>query len=723
MNNPDSNLKKSEEENNSVMRLAYICTDPLGLHARPAGQFVKEVQTYASLVTVIKGEKMADASGILALLGLGIRKGDRFEITVEGPDQETAAAAADAFFKTIADRVIPEASEKAELKDQNISNPEKAGDGTCKSETSQRETNQSEISRIGGSLSEIITAGTMRTIRGYGVSDGIAIGPLYRYRKKQESVESGSMPGTGTDTVPCSEEIPSDKQQEWDRFLLAREEAVRRMHALELKMSEENLTDTALLLEAHQMIAKDRELEDSVKKKILMEGMRAEKAVWETFRELSSILASTDSDYLKAREADIIDVSERITDILTGSSQCEIDSDVPVILFADKLTPGEFAQMERHKIMGLVLSAGSALDHTAILARTMGIPAVFGVGGVFEAGEGAILDGDTGSVILNPDEETLAAWRKRLETQRVEEAELRKLKGKPAITKDGQQIQIFCNIQFPQEVSMVLENDAEGIGLFRSEFLFLGRKELPQEEEQYEAYRYVLEQMQGKVVTIRTIDVGADKNLEPGFVESRNMKCTIPAEACSVPEMCAPRTSLNRPELFHVQLRALYRASAYGNLRIMFPMITNVREVKEACRICDQVQSELAAEGVPYDSNVKLGIMIETPAAALTSDILAKEADFFSCGTNDLTQYTLACDRQDTQQSPYYDSHHPSVLRLLKTICDNAQLCGIPVGICGELAADPAMTEYFARIGIDELSVAPGSVLKLRRQIREVHLQ
>ena len=643
-------------EPDKAIRLVYICTEPTGLHARPAGQFAKAVGAYASSVTVVKGEEKADASSILSVLSLGIREGDRFEVIIEGPDQDDAASAADAFLRTMAQRAR-------------------------------------EVSAVDGK----------RPIRGTGGSGGIAIGPLYLYQKISETMETDA------------EDHPADPQQEWERFLKARAEAVRQLHTLEMKTREEGLLDAAQLLEAHQMMAVDQKMEDSVKRKIFKEGMRAEKAVEKTAGEFAAMLNSAGSAYLHAREEDVRDVMRRIMAVLTGSEQDVIDSPVPVILYADELTPGEFIQMDRHKIMGLILSGGSVLGHTAILARTMGIPVVFGAGrqsGIL-SGQTAILDGDTGSVIMNPDDETLDAWRKRLAEQRAEEDELKKWKGRPSITQDGIQIRVLCNIQLPQEVSMALDNDAEGIGLFRSEFLFLGRKELPPEEEQYEAYRFVLEQMQGREVTIRTMDIGGDKNID----------CLeFPKETNPVPRNRALQLCFSPPEIFRTQLRALYRASAHGNLRIMFPMVTSVWEVREARRICEEVQAELAAEGIPYDHNVQLGIMIETPAAALTSDLLAKEADFFSCGTNDLTQYTLACDRQNAQLSRYVNAHHPAVLRLLKTVCDNAHQHGITVGICGELAEDPAMTEHFARIGIDELSVPPGSVLRVRRQVREIHV-
>ncbi len=644
-----TNLEGSEKE----IRFVYTCIEPTGFHARPAGQLVKKVGAFLSSVTIVKGDETADSSSILSLMGLGIRVGDRFEVIIEGPDQEDAASAVDAFLQTIAEREI------------------------------------------------LDTLDGMRTIRGTSGSGGIAIGPLYVLKKTRERTETGT------------EHTPTDSQQEWKRFLKAREEAVRRMHALELEMSEEGRMDAAQILEAHQLMAVDRRLEDSVKQKIFTKGSDAEKAVRETSDEYASRLSLAGSEHLQARAADVRDVLGCMAAVLTGPSQRMIDSSSPAILYADELTPGEMIQMDWHKIMGLVMSGGSVLGHTAILARAMGIPLVFGVGrqkGII-SGQTAILDGSAGRIILNPDGEALAVWGMRLEEQRAEEEELRKLKGKPGITQDGRQIRVFCNIELPQEVRTALENDAEGIGLFRSEYLFLGRKELPSEEEQYQAYRYVLEQMQGKEVTIRTIDIGDDKSIE----------CLeLPKETNPALGNRSLRFCLSRPDIFGVQLRALYRASVHGKLRILFPMVASVWEVREARRICDEVQAQLASEGIPYDKNVSLGIMIETPAAALTSDLLAREVDFFSCGTNDLTQFTLACDRQNAQLTQYYDAYHPAVLRMLKEVCDSAHHQGIPVGICGDLAEDPAMTEYFVRIGIDELSVTPGSVLKVRRQIREV---
>lgn len=712
-----------------AIRLSYVCTDPAGLHARPAGQFVKEAGAFASAITVINGEKSAEAGSILSLLGLGIRQGDRFEVIIGGTDQEAAALTADAFFQTIAQRDSLGDPDQAPALEQTA--PELSGkdskDAGCRGD-----------SKDAGGRSNAVGSDGMITMQGTGGSGGIAIGPVYLFDPPGQN--SGQKPDTNSEKNPhqkpeCgkagTKSASIAPQLEWERFLSAREKAVSRIRVLEQKACAEGLTDAVQLLEAHRMMTEDLELGSSVKRKILDEGMQAERAVRATAAQFAAMLSSADSACLRAREADVRDVTDRITDILAGTSQRMIDSPIPVILFADRLTPGQILQMDRRKILGLVMTEGSVLSHTAILARTMGIPAVFGIdlheaalheaaahevaarkaAAQADAKRTVIVDGDTGSVILNPDERTLAKWRERLEAQRAEEEELRSMEGLPGITKDGRRIQVLCNIQLPQEVDMALENDAEGIGLFRSEFLFLGREDLPSEEEQYEAYRHVLERMEGRVVTIRTIDIGADKNAP----------CLdLAPETNPAPGNRALRFCLGRPEIFRMQLRALYRASVHGKLRIMFPMVTSVWEVQKARRICGEVQAQLAAEGIPYDSHVPLGIMIETPAAALVSDLLAKEADFFSCGTNDLTQYTLACDRQSAQLPGYYDAHHPAVLRLLRTVCENARQAGISVSICGNLAADLEMTEYFARIGISELSVPPGSVLKVRRQIREV---
>ena len=384
-----------------------------------------------------------------------------------------------------------------------------------------------------------------------------------------------------------------------------------------------------------------------------------------------------------------------------------------MILAADDLAPSETVQLDKSKILGFVTEGGSGSSHTAILARTMGIPAIIGVGNQLKPeyeGREVIIDGSTGKVVVGADEQTKQVLMKKREDQIKMRKMLEELKGKENVTKDGQKIKVYCNIGDPEDVPPVLNNDGGGIGLFRSEFLYLNCDDYPTEEYQFQAYKKVLSDMEGKEVVIRTLDIGADKQID--YFE-------LPKEENPALGNRALRICLNRPEIFRTQLRALFRASAYGKLGIMFPMVTSVWEVKEARKMCEQVKKELDAEGIPYSPDVEIGIMIETPAAAMMSDRLAKLVDFFSCGTNDLTQYTLACDRQNNDLGRFFNPHHPAVLRLLKMVCDNAHKNGVWVGICGELGADLELTETFLSIGIDELSVSPRSVLPLRQKIRE----
>ncbi|MBQ9592453.1 MAG: phosphoenolpyruvate--protein phosphotransferase, partial [Lachnospiraceae bacterium] len=420
--------------------------------------------------------------------------------------------------------------------------------------------------------------------------------------------------------------------------------------------------------------------------------------------------------YMQARAADVKDVSNRIISVLTGAVQGGINSPVPVILAADDLAPSETVQPDKSKILGFVTEGGSGSSHTAILARTMGIPAIIGVGDQMKPefeGREVIIDGSTGHVIVDADEDT----KKYMMEKRAEQIRVRKmleeLKGKENVTLDGRTMRVYCNIGSPEDVSAVLSNDGGGVGLFRSEFLYLNCDDYPSEDYQFEAYKKALSGMGGKEVIIRTLDIGADKQI--GYFN-------MPHEENPALGNRALRICLNRPEIFKTQLRALYRASAYGKLGIMFPMVTSVWEVKEAKKMCEVVKKELTAEGIPYSDEVELGIMIETPAAVLMSDRLAKIVDFFSCGTNDLTQYTLACDRQNNDLGRFFNPHHPAVLRALKMVCDNAHKNGVWVGICGELGADLELTETFLSIGIDELSVSPRSVLPLRQKIRSINL-
>ena len=425
------------------------------------------------------------------------------------------------------------------------------------------------------------------------------------------------------------------------------------------------------------------------------------------------MLASMDDAYMQARAADIKDVTRRILNNLMGVTEGGIDSDVPVILAADDLAPSETLQLDKSKILGFITQGGSGNSHTAILARTMGIPAICGLGEALKAefsGRQVYIDGETGQVAIEPDEITLAAFQSKQAKQQEMKELMETMKGQKDVTLDGREMMVYCNIGSPEDVTAVQSNDGQGIGLFRSEFLYLAASDYPTEEEQFQAYKDVAAAMGGKRVVIRTLDIGADKQVD--YFEMH--KEENPALGVRAIRIC-----LNRPEVFRTQLRALYRASAYGKVAIMFPMITSVWEVKECKRACQKVMAELDKEGVPYRKDTEIGIMIETPASVLVAEALAKEVDFFSVGTNDLTQYTLACDRQANDLGKFFDPHHPAVLRALKMAADAAHKAGIWIGICGELGADLELLETFLAIGIDELSVSPTSVLPLRAEIRK----
>ena len=538
----------------------------------------------------------------------------------------------------------------------------------------------------------------MITIKGKGVSAGVAAGPLYFYRRAESTLRRYEV---------------EDREAEWLRFKDAQEKAIEQLGILAEKAREEAGDEAAMLFETHQMMCEDMDYEEAIEGFIKEGGINAEAAVTDAGAIQAEAFAAMDDDYFKARAADVKDISGRIVGILSGIVQGGIDSDVPVVLASDDLAPSETVQLDKSKILGFVTSGGSGSSHTAILARTMGIPAIIGVGEQLkEEYEGleVIVDGSTGLCEVEPDEETRTRlMAKQAELKKRQEL-LNRLKGQPNVTKDGQSIRIYCNIGDPKDVPPVLENDGGGIGLFRSEFLYLNCDDFPTEEYQFEAYKKVLSDMGGKEVVIRTMDIGADKMI--GYFE-------LPKEENPALGNRALRICLNRPEIFRTQLRALFRASAYGRLSIMFPMVTSVWEVLEAKKMCEQVKQELKDEGIPFSDEVDLGIMIETPAAAVISDRLAKEVDFFSIGTNDLTQYTLACDRQNNDLGRFFNAHHPAVLRLIKLVCENAHRNGIWCGICGELGADLELTETFLSIGLDELSVSPRSVLPLRQKVRE----
>ncbi len=538
----------------------------------------------------------------------------------------------------------------------------------------------------------------MISIQGKGVSTGVAMGPLYYYQRAKSVIRRIKV---------------EDAVAEWDRFKAAQKKAIEQLGELYEKALKEAGEEAAFLFETHQMMAEDDDYVEAIEGLIKEEKLNAEAAVTDTAAQFADMFAQMEDTYMQARAADVKDVSGRIIGILTGVVQGGIDSPVPVILAADDLAPSETVQLDKSKILAFVTEGGSGSSHTAILARTMGIPAIIGVGDQLKPeyeGRDCIVDGATGTVILDADDATRAVMTAKREEQLKRQKLLEQLKGQPNVTKDGQSIKVFCNIGNPEDVPVVLSNDGGGVGLFRSEFLYLNCSDYPSEDYQFEAYKKVLSDMGGKEVVIRTLDIGADKQID--YFE-------MPKEENPALGNRALRICLNRPEIFKTQLRALYRASAFGKLGIMFPMVTSVWEVKEAKKMCELVKKELTAEGKPFADDVQIGIMIETPAAAVMSDRLAKLVDFFSCGTNDLTQYTLACDRQNNDLGRFFNPHHPAVLRLLKMVCDNAHKNGVWVGICGELGADLELTETFLSIGIDELSVSPRSVLPLRQKIRE----
>ena len=539
----------------------------------------------------------------------------------------------------------------------------------------------------------------MEQIFGKGVSKGVAAGPISFYRRP-----SGEIPRrTVTDTAA-----------ELARFHDACETAKKQLGALHDKALAEAGEDAAMLFEAHQMMLDDLDFVESIEGMIENDRLNAEAAVSDTGAQFAEMFAAMDDSYMQARAADIRDISARVVGILTGEGESGIVSAVPCIVAADDLAPSETVQLDKSLILGFITAGGSANSHTAILARTMGIPAIIGTGDALKGemeGRYAIIDGQTGEAVVEPDE----AERERLLKKQAKEKALgellNQLKGKPNETIDGRNVMVYCNIGSPADIDAVLQNDGGGIGLFRSEFLYLQGSDYPTEDEQFEAYKTVAECMGGKRVIIRTLDIGADKQADYFHLDKEEN----PAMGLRAIRIC-----LTRPEVFRTQLRALYRASAYGKIAIMFPMITSVWEVQEIKRICRNIRAELAEEGVPMADKVELGIMIETPAAVMMSAELAREVDFFSVGTNDLTQYTLAVDRQGVGLDRFFDAHHPAVLRMIRMAAENAHAAGIWIGICGELGADAELTETFLSMGIDELSVSPSAVLPLRSAIRSI---
>ena len=539
----------------------------------------------------------------------------------------------------------------------------------------------------------------MEQIFGKGVSKGVAAGPISFYRRPSGEILRRSVTDTAAELV---------------RFHDACETAKEQLGVLHDKALAEAGEDAAMLFEAHQMMLDDLDFVESIEGLIENDRLNAEAAVSDTGAQFAEMFAAMDDSYMQARAADIRDISTRVIGILTGEGESGIVSDVPCIVAADDLAPSETVQLDKSLILGFITAGGSANSHTAILARTMGIPAIISAGDALQPemeGKYAIIDGQTGEAVIEPDD----AERERLLKKQAKEKALKELlnqlKGKPNVTKDGRNVMVYCNIGSPADIDAVLQNDGGGIGLFRSEFLYLQGSDYPTEDEQFEAYKTVAERMGGKRVIIRTLDIGADKQADYFHLDKEEN----PAMGLRAIRIC-----LTRPEVFRTQLRALYRASAYGKIAIMFPMITSVWEVQEIKRICRNIRAELAEEGVPMADKVELGIMIETPAAVMMSAELAREVDFFSVGTNDLTQYTLAVDRQGVGLDRFFDAHHPAVLRMIRMAAENAHKAGIWIGICGELGADAELTETFLSMGIDELSVSPSAVLPLRSAIRSI---
>ncbi len=542
----------------------------------------------------------------------------------------------------------------------------------------------------------------MNKYKGKGVYGAVAIGKISVYKRQELSVKRTRI-----------EDVEAEKK----RVERAKEISNQELSDIYEKALREVGETNAQIFEIHMMMLEDEDYNESISSIIETQLVNAEYAVALTSDNFAQMFASMDDAYMQARSADVRDISNRIIKNLSSDSAGMDGVSGKMIVCADDLAPSETVALDKENVLAFVTAYGSSNSHTAILARNMNIPAIIGVGENFlndiKDGELAIVDGFTGDIYVNPDEETLHAMEKKQAEDNEKKKLLLELKGKENVTIDGTKIKIFANIGGVDNIGAVLLNDAGGIGLFRSEFLYLENSDYPTEEQQLIAYRKVLESMAGKKVIIRTLDIGADKQVDYFNLDKEEN----PALGYRAIRICLTRT-----DIFKTQLRALYRASVYGNLGIMFPMITSVSEVEKIKAVCDEVKAELKEEGLSYSENVELGIMIETPAAAVISDLLAPMVDFFSVGTNDLTQYTLAIDRQNRMLEGFCDTHHEAVLRLIKMAADNAHKNGKWIGICGELAADTSLTEQFLRMGIDELSVSPGFVLKVRSQVRNTDL-
>ena len=538
----------------------------------------------------------------------------------------------------------------------------------------------------------------MITLSGKSVFGGIAIGKIAFYKRNEIQIKRSRV---------------EDTEQEVKRFEAAKEKAVSQLQELHDKALDDVGETNAMIFEIHQMMLEDLDYVESIVNIITSQEVNAEYAVATTADNFAAMFAAMDDAYMQGRAADVKDVSERLIQVLSDQNSASMEMNEPVIIAADDLVPSETVQLDKEKVLSFITMYGSANSHTAILARTMNIPAVIGIGEDLKKeydGKEAIVDGMEGVIYIDPDKETFTRMREKQKEDQEQKALLEQLKGKENITKSGQKVMVYANIGNLSDVGAVLKNDAGGIGLFRSEFLYLESETFPTEEEQFKVYKQVAENMAGKRVIIRTLDIGADKQVDYfGLDKEEN-----PALGYRAIRIC-----LSRQEIFKTQLRALYRASAYGQIAIMFPMIISVDEIKQIKKIIEEVKQELKEEGIDFRENVELGVMIETPAAVMVSRDLAKEVDFFSVGTNDLTQYTLAIDRQNQKLEPFYDSHHPAVLSMIRMAAENAHAEGKWIGICGELGADLGLTETFLEMGIDELSVAPGMILPLRKRIRE----
>lgn len=540
----------------------------------------------------------------------------------------------------------------------------------------------------------------MKVFNGKGVFGGIAMGKLSLYKRKEQQIKRYHV---------------EDIEGEITRFETAKSQSVEQLKGLYDKALAEVGEANAMIFEVHQMMLEDLDYLDSITNMIKTQNVNAEFAVGTTADNFAQIFSSMEDEYMKERAADIKDVSERILANLSGEVGMELKTDEPVIIVADDLAPSETVQLDKDKVLAFVTQLGSTNSHTAILARTMNIPALISVDIELDQeydGKFAVVDGYNGKMYVEPEADILEVLKERQKKDLEEKALLLQLKGKENVTLDGQSIKIYANIGNTGDVANVLKNDAGGIGLFRSEFLYLEKSNYPTEEEQFAVYKTVVESMAGKKVIIRTLDIGADKQVDYFEMEKEEN----PALGYRAIRIC-----LDRISIFKTQLRALYRASAFGKVSIMFPMIISLQEVLDVKKIVEEVKAELTEQGIPY-GEVELGIMIETPAAVMISDILAKEVDFFSIGTNDLTQYTLAIDRQNPKLDKIYDAHHTAILRMIKMVADNAHANGIWMGICGELASDLELTETFLAMGIDELSVSPGLILGLRKKVREINV-